>query len=109
MRTDKYKRALSHYNGFKGERTIEHVMSTIPAGLCNRLTGRDVGIVMSIRNAAYYEGRASLGGIDVCDDCVWLPWGSADGINDGMLVPISILRQIKQTPDGTWMLAAKEV
>lgn len=93
MRTDKLARAMAEYDGHAGAATVGHVLSTIPESMQHDLTGRQVGKVMSIRNAAYHEGRASLGGLDLCDDCVWLPWGGDDG--KGQLVPIAALAAIK--------------
>lgn len=89
---------MAEYKGFAGSRTVEAVLAQIPEDLQRRLTGRELGMVMSAINAAYHNGRASHGGLDLCDDAVWLPWGGGtteDGKETGQLIPISILRQIK--------------
>lgn len=101
MRSDKRTRAMQEYDGFQGTQTVEHVMSSIPDSLCDDLTGRQVGKVMSIRNAAYQEGKRALDGIDLCDDCVWLPWGGTEG--NGQLVPVEALKRItsETTDKGT--------
>lgn len=54
---------------------------------------------MSAVNAAYHNGRASHGGIDMCDDCVWMPFGGGveDGKERGQLIPIEALRRINKT------------
>jgi hypothetical protein len=88
MRSDKIKRMYDAYDGFDGHQTIKHVQSQIPSELFDRLTGHELGLVMSAVNNAYHNGRNSLQGIDVCDDCVWLPWG------EGQLIPIDALRNI---------------
>jgi len=85
MRSDKKSRAMSNYTGATGDRTVEHVLSTIPNSLIAHLTGKQVGQVMSIRNAAYHEGKAQ--GIEIVDGCIYV-----DGIG---LIPLSILQQIK--------------
>jgi hypothetical protein len=73
MRSDKLARAMQEYNGFKGPQTLSHVMSTIPSDLCNELVGRQIGTVMSIRNAAYHEGAAAA--IKELSDFIGLPSG----------------------------------
>jgi len=50
---------MASYDGFKGQQTVSHVMSTIPHSLSSAITGNQLGQVMSIRNAAYHEGKQS--------------------------------------------------
>jgi len=91
MRSDKLGRAIAQYDGFKGHDTVRHVMSTIPADLQGSVTGKQLGIIMSIRNAAYQEGKSAA---NDNDGCVWI-----DEANDGAgaLIPKSILPMIKTT------------
>lgn len=93
MRTDKYNRMLAGFTGHHGQKTIEHVLRTIPAELKSRLTGAELGLVMSAVSEAYHEGKASLGGIDLCDDALWIPGDEKDS---GQLVPLLALKRIKK-------------
>ena len=81
MRSDKAKRAMQAYSGHAGAETVSHVMSTIPTSLITKLTGKQVGQVMSIRNAAYHEGK-SAAGAEICDDAVWVA---------GKLIPLAVI------------------
>jgi hypothetical protein len=86
---------MASYMGHHGPVTIKAVRTQIPQELKQRLTGHELGLVMSAVNAAYHNGRASHGGLDLCDDCVWLPWGqSDDGKGEGNLIPIAAFRTI---------------
>ena len=84
--------AMAAYDGHKGPVIMQSVEAQICDELRERLTGREYGLVMSAVNAAYHNGRTSHGGLDLCDDCVWLPWGGNN--DDGQLVPIDALRHI---------------
>lgn len=86
MRRDKHNRAMQEYNGFGGNQTIRHIMSTIPDTLINNITGKQVGQVMSIRNASYHEGIGVGERHEQSDGCVWT--GEA-------LIPLEIIKQIK--------------
>jgi hypothetical protein len=88
MRKDKWTRAMTQYDGWHGAATINHVMSTIPADLCAELTGKQIGRIMSIRNAAYHEGIKSGEQHNDTDGCV---------LTDAGLIPLDIVRQIKIT------------
>lgn len=89
----RYTRMMAAYDGFKGGRTVKAVLDQIPDELQRQLTGKQLGMVMSVVNRAYHNGRASLGGVDIQDDCVWLPWGGRE--NKGQLIPIAALKSIK--------------
>ena len=93
----RYTRIMAAYDGFHGSRTVDAVLAQIPRDLQQRLTGRELGMVMSAVNAAYHNGRASHGGLDLCDDAVWLPWGGGteDGKERGQMIPIDALRAIQ--------------
>ena len=118
MNSLKRKNMMKSYEGFKGSRTVESIQSQIPDQLLERLTGMELGIVMTAINKAYHNGRASLGGIDVMDDCVWFPWGGGlktecgvcrtddpnkcicvdkIGSETGRLIPIDGIKSIKIT------------
>jgi len=84
---------MAGYNGFRGSRTVQAVEEGIPRELIDKLTGQELGLVMSAVNAAYHRGRASLGGVDLCDDALWLPWGGPE--DSGQLIPVAALRAIK--------------
>jgi len=91
----RHTRMMATYKGFSGPRTVEAVLAQIPEDLQGRLTGRELGMVMTAVNTAYHNGRASHQGIDICDDCVWLPWRGTKG--EGQLIPIAALRAIQIT------------
>jgi len=97
---------MAAYDGFKGDQTVSHILSTIPNDLLASVTGKQAGQIMSIRNAAYHEGKHT--GIEICDDCAWIPAPTEDDPKAGQLVPLEILRKIKiveskETRDGvTW-------
>jgi len=87
MRTDKYNRMIATYDGFKGAQTVAHVLSTIPADLLARITGKQAGQIMNIRNGAYHEGVAVGEKHDNTDGCIYI-----DGVG---LIPLEIIRKIK--------------
>ena len=87
---------MAAYTGHHGPVTLKAVRDQIPQELKRRLTGYELGLVMSAVNAAYHNGRASHGGLDLCDDCVWIPWVPRhDGPDEGALIPIAALRTVK--------------
>jgi hypothetical protein len=102
--------------GFCGEATINAILSDIPDELRERLTGHELGLAMLAVARAYHKGRASHGGLDLCDEYVWLPWGGGLLKDDpewqggdhlegemerGQLVPINALRTITITHGDT--------
>ena len=92
MNTLKRNNMMAAYKGFAGEQTVQAIISQIPAELIDRCTGRVLGIMMDAINAAYHNGKASLG-VDVIDDCLWL---HADGSDEkGKLLPLDILQKIE--------------
>ena len=111
MNKIKENNMMNAYKGFKGHQTVTHIKSMIPDFLKDRLTGAELGEVMNAINSAYHAGRATLKGIDVVDDCVWLPWGGGKYNPDehlpgsvtpktgenGQLIPIDAIRKIKIT------------
>lgn len=98
MKTKKligYKATMSSFDGHKGPETIKSILESIPTDLKKRLTGLELGMVMSAVNNSFHKGRSSMGGLDLFEDCIWLPFGGEE--NKGQLIPIEALRQIKIT------------
>ncbi len=84
MNALKEKNMLAAYDGFTGSRTLEAMMNQVPDELWDRLTGRELGLVMSAINAAYHKGKADAGA-EVVDDCVWVA---------GKLIPLAAIEAI---------------
>ena len=61
MNTLKRKNMMAAYDGFTGSATLAAVMGHVPAELWDKLTGREIGLMMSACNKAYHQGRASTG------------------------------------------------
>jgi hypothetical protein len=62
MRSDKWTRAMAHYNGHKGPATVAHVERNIEAaypGASKELTGVQYGKLMSVANTSYQDGKHS--------------------------------------------------
>jgi hypothetical protein len=87
MHSGKYNRMIATYDGFKGDQTIKAIESSIPEDLKRDLTGRQLGMVMSILHAAYQKGIARGEKHEDTDGCVYV-----DGVG---LIPLDIIRQIK--------------
>ncbi len=85
MNALKSKNMMAAYKGFKGDRTLESVMSFIPDVLMERLTGRELGEVMNAVNTAFHSGKAAAGA-EVVDDCLWI---------EERLVPLQAIKNIK--------------
>jgi hypothetical protein len=102
MNALKHKNMMSAYTGFSGSQTIAAVSAQVPKELFSRLTGVELGLVMSAIDKAYHNGRASKGEIDNCDDCYWVP----EVGEDGDLIPKKALASIKKT-DATEVVMAK--
>jgi len=58
MNMRKYNNAVKHYTGHTGPVTLQAVLDQIPADLCAELTGRHLGMVMSVVNNAYHNGKS---------------------------------------------------
>jgi len=105
MNTTKKNNMMKSYTGFAGHATVSAVLEQIHPELFDRLTGRELGLVMTAVNDAYHNGRASMGGVDVIDDCVWIPWGgggdnTTDTGDSGQLIPIAALTKEENHGDG---------
>jgi hypothetical protein len=68
----KHDRAMAAYDGFKGGATVEHIRKLIGKELAERLTGHELGLVMSAVNRAYHEGKASAGAEMIDSNCVFI-------------------------------------
>jgi len=98
----KLTRARAAYSGFRGNQTMAVVESHLTDDLKQRLTGAELGAVMSIIAHAYNAGRASTGA-SVENDAVWI-----DAL--GRLMPIDALRAIKiDTTTGDRLISAHAV
>lgn len=75
---------LSTYDGFAGTRTLDAILSQIPAELQQRLTGKELGQVMSAVNTSYHNAKAACGA-EVVDDCVWV---------ENKLIPLAAIKAI---------------
>lgn len=61
---NKWSRAMEHYNGHKGQATIEHVERNIKSAYpmaYAELTGVQYGKLMSVANMSYHDGRNNAG------------------------------------------------
>lgn len=85
MNTLKNKNMMAAYDGFKGTQTVQAITEQIPSKLFERLTGKELGLVMSAVNKAYHNGKASAGAT-IEDDCLWF---------DGRLIPVDAIKNIK--------------
>jgi hypothetical protein len=68
----KADRALKAYDGFKGGATVDHIKKLVGKELAERLTGHELGLVMSAVNRAYQEGKASAGAEMIDSNCVYI-------------------------------------
>ena len=90
MRQDKEKRMMAAYGGFRGSRTVSDIQALIPDRAWETMTGEQLGLMMQAISASYHKGRASMGGLDLCDDAVWFPASMIGG--DGALISIEDIR-----------------
>jgi hypothetical protein len=86
----KADRALKAYDGFKGGATVEHIKKLIGKELTDKLTGHELGLVMSAVNRAYQEGKSSTGAEVVDGEYVWV-----NCIDKG--IDLDVLRRLKKT------------
>lgn len=68
----KITRAIAMYNGSKGTQTVQAVLEQIPGELKLTLTGKQLGLVMSVVNKAYHNGKASCGCEVIDGEMVWI-------------------------------------
>ncbi len=70
--TSRERNMMAAYKGHRGSLAMAAVEEQIPAELADRLTGRELGLVMTAVNAAYHNGRASCGAEVVDGDFLWI-------------------------------------
>jgi len=68
----KDSRTMAAYDGFKGGATVAHVKKLVGKELASRLTGHELGLVMSAVNRAWHEAKASMGAEMIDSNCVWI-------------------------------------
>ncbi|WP_428559481.1 MAG: hypothetical protein ACP59X_14275 [Solidesulfovibrio sp. DCME] len=61
MNSRKFRNAMAVYQGFAGHETVRAVLAQIPGELASRLTGEELGMVMTAVTRAHHAGRASTG------------------------------------------------
>lgn len=109
----KISRAVELYNGFKGAQTIDAVVAGVPEELIERLTAKELSVVMQAVNSAYHRGRKSTGAEMIDNNAVYIDkidkviewkeegaeyesktmvesWGKhtvAEKVKDGVLIP----------------------
>lgn len=86
----KQDRALTAYDGFKGGATVAHIQKLVGKELCEKLTGHELGLVMSAVNRAWQEAKASTGAEVIDGDYVWV-----NALNKGY--DLNVLRRLKET------------
>ena len=91
---NKESRAMAAYDGFKGGQTVAHIKKLIGKELAGRLTGHELGLVMSAVNRAYHEGKASMGAETVDGDYVWV-----NCLDKGF--DLNVLRRLQKTETHT--------
>jgi hypothetical protein len=72
MTSIKINRAINLYTGFKGPRTIQAIIDTIPDALLGELSSKRITSVMTGINTAYRSGMAAAGAEMVDTNCVWV-------------------------------------
>lgn len=71
-RQTRWTRTMVAYDGFKGERTVQAVLTQIPEDLQRQLTGKQLGMVMSAVNKAYHNGKDACGCEIIDGDAIWI-------------------------------------
>lgn len=68
----KMNRAIETYTGFKGGATLSAITDQVPEELIERLTGKELGLVMETINAAFQKGKASTGAEMIDNNAVYI-------------------------------------
>lgn len=68
----KMNRALDNYKGFKGESTINAITERVPDELIEKLTARQIALVMSTISKAYNDGKTSAGAEMIDNNAVYI-------------------------------------
>jgi len=69
----KMSRAMAAFDGFKGGQTVQHIKKLIGKELADRLTGHELGLVMSAVNRAWQEAKGEA--THEIEDFIGLPNG----------------------------------
>jgi hypothetical protein len=72
MNALKNRNMMATYAGFAGPVTLRAVKNQVPEALWSRLTGAELGLVLTAINAAYHSGRASTGAEMIDEDFLWV-------------------------------------
>lgn len=86
----KLNRAISKADCFKGPQTIAAIMEQIPQALVSKLTSSELAMVITAVNAAYHNGKASMGAEVVDGDYVWVSC-----LQKG--IDLDVLRRLQKT------------
>ena len=65
-------RAIETYTGFKGGATLSAITDQVPEELIERLTGKEIALVMQAINEAYQKGKASTGAEMIDNNAVYI-------------------------------------
>ncbi len=68
----KMNRAIETYTGFKGGATLSAITDQVPEELIERLTGKEIALVMQAINEAYQKGKASTGAEMIDNNAVYI-------------------------------------
>lgn len=68
----KLNRAYEEYKGFKGTATYTAVEKQLPEELIEKLTGKQLALVMQAINNAYQNGKASTGAEMIDNNAVYI-------------------------------------
>ena len=101
--TTKIYKAIELYDGFTGPATIDAIFKGIPDELVERLTAKELSMVMQAVSNAYYRGKESTGAEMVDDNAVFvagigktIEWGrwkdvekdlTARTVNENTIIP----------------------
>lgn len=77
-----------HMREYVPSAVYPHITALQEAGLYDRLSEDDQGLIIKLMQAAYRKGQAAQGAEKIDNDDVWL-----DGVGD-----------LERQPDGTWKL-----
>jgi len=91
---NKESRAMAAYDGFKGGTTVAHVKKLVGKELADKLTGHELGLVMSAVNRTWQEAKASTGAEVIDGEYVWISC-----LEKG--IDLDVLRRLKKVETST--------
>lgn len=86
----KEDRVMAAYDGFKGGTTVAHVQKFVGKELTDRLTGHELGLVMSAVNRTWHESKALCGAEVIDGSYVWV-----NALDKGF--DLDVLRRLEKT------------